>query len=325
MEYIVIDTNEWRRTAFLKSQLGQSLIFHMQKTGNKIIMPEVIEKELIDCEITHLSGLCENIQKASDELNLYEIPFEECIYIPDRLSIYDAIKDRLDELGPLLIKVPLSLEHAQSALIMSIEHIAPNSPNKEQFRDSLLWQAIVNFKAIETIHFISHDKAFYHDRIYNNGLNHDLKNMLNDRIIVIHSNLEAYLTSYVTEQYPFDETVLTKDLRNWLDYIVPESITKIKAEKTEFDSIQYYPIPEYHEDQITVSFRAKYSLIFSESNLPNKLPSFVIHIGTVTLSKEDSKLHKAEITEHEEWITDKTGIPVQRFITHYFNKKEDEE
>ncbi|MCX7009727.1 MAG: hypothetical protein NTY53_21205, partial [Kiritimatiellaeota bacterium] len=137
MDYVLLDTNAWRSTGLLRSLLGRSLIFHLQRTGKKLLMPETVEKEVGEVLTAHLSTLCDRIDTAASDLEQYQTPFDNSFYLPDETELRHAIQERIAELEPLIRKHPLTLDQARGALDMAVRHDPPNIGKREEFRDSL--------------------------------------------------------------------------------------------------------------------------------------------------------------------------------------------
>jgi hypothetical protein len=290
-------------------------------------MPEVVEKELVKVQTTHLAELCGKIDNASGELERSAVPYEFCGYLPGFDEIEKAVTERLDELSPLLQRVPLTLEQTQSALKMVVDHSAPNSKTKEEFRDSIIWQALLQNASGATVHFVSQDKDFYASRQHAKGLHQDLLDTLKEPplCLKIYPELGQYLATVISTPYPFDADAFLEQLSNWLDDIAPETFAKLGMEDCEFNSITFLPIPGYDNNEITVSFRAVYTGTSPKADLLGIQSATVEYEGAATFIKGTSKLKNAEITGHEEWMIDSAGKRVRSMTVMYVQQEKGEQ
>src|SRR5438094_4585125 len=130
---VVIDTNIWRSQLLLKTPVGLSLIYALQRQSGFLGLPEVVEAELID-QVVEV-GL-EEAEKLANSFRkvrtLTDSPFD--VPVPTKAELEKKVKERLAELKPIIVRVPFTFEHAKAALNMVIAKLPPNRPEHQQFK-----------------------------------------------------------------------------------------------------------------------------------------------------------------------------------------------
>jgi hypothetical protein len=160
---VVIDTNIWRSDLLLKTPMGQSLVYALQRQGGRIGLPEVIEAELIGQVVECGLEAAKKFAESSRIINaLTDPPFPATV--PTRPDLEKKVNERLTELTPILHRVPFTFEHAKAALNMVIAKLPPNGLGDQQFKDSAMWQAVLTLSRDYNARLVSNDRAFLLDR-----------------------------------------------------------------------------------------------------------------------------------------------------------------
>ena len=159
---VVLDTNIWRSALLLKTQMGQSLIYVLQRQGGRIGLPEVIEAELTAQVVEVGVEAAKKLENLSRIVNvLTDSPFPATV--PTEAEFEKKVEEKLAELASILVRVPFTFEHAKAALNMVIAKLPPNSRKNQQFEDSAIWQAVLTLSQDYTAHLVSNDRAFFLD------------------------------------------------------------------------------------------------------------------------------------------------------------------
>lgn len=141
---VVLDTNSWISNMLLRTPLGRSLVFAIIQLEAVIGLPDVVKRELParwrDLAHTNLTKARDSQQTIS---GMTGGKFESTL--PEEDGLFALCEQRLQELNKLLAPVPMTIEHAQHALDRVIAHLPPNGEKDEQFRDTLLWEAVGNY------------------------------------------------------------------------------------------------------------------------------------------------------------------------------------
>jgi hypothetical protein len=137
--------------------------------GGCIGLPEVVEREILKHMVR--LGLEANKQIQSGLDTIRQITGSVRPYsLPTELHLEQGVRDRLTELEKLLLRVPLTPDHAKLALERVISGLPPNSEKNQQCKDSALWEAILEVSRSHTIHFITKDHGFFEGRNPEKGL-----------------------------------------------------------------------------------------------------------------------------------------------------------
>ncbi|MDZ8258174.1 PIN domain-containing protein [Nostoc sp. ChiQUE01b] len=176
---VVIDTNTWISDSnlFLKTPLGAALLYILKRSNGYIGLPELIEDEVIKHTIR--VGR-EAIQKINSNFKKIEIILgsRSTYELPNENQLESVARERFIELDHLIIKIPFSFEQAKAAVKRINECSQPNGEKNQQFKDSVIWEAILTLVNDYTVHFITQDNAFYKNRRADSG--YLAENLLND-------------------------------------------------------------------------------------------------------------------------------------------------
>lgn len=126
--------------------------------------------------------------------------------LPLKEDVDSAISQRIAELAPLLIRVPFTVEHARAALRRVNEETPPNTSKNQQFKDSAIWEAILELAATHRMHFVTKDTGFYQGRDPKSGLAKELSNECDRAGFEIHvyPELASCVEALRTAAPPFD-------------------------------------------------------------------------------------------------------------------------
>lgn len=190
---IVLDANTWIAERLLKSALGAALLYSIHQLGSTILLPEVTEREIMTRIVDEGERAVQRIEGGL--LTLQTLTGQRPKYhLPETGEFIEITKKMFNELGDLILRVPLKMDHFGSALKRVIEKRPPNR-TKEQLRASLFWEALKEVSLSNEIHLISNDVCFYQDNDLKKGLDHQLISEIkeiNGRIIA-YENMGLYL------------------------------------------------------------------------------------------------------------------------------------
>lgn len=218
---VVVDTNELRSSLLLNSAMGAALLFAIQQRNGKLGWPEVIELEI---HKQAMRAALEAIDAVSTSLRKLEtlIGWRPDPTLPSKGSLDTAIRGRIDALAPLLVRVPFTIEHARSALQRVNDETPPNTAKNQQFKDSAVWEAILELAVAHRVHFVTRDTGFYGGRDLKNGLAKELSAECerSGLEVFIYPELAVCVEALRTAAPPFDYTAVAEavnaSLRNQL-------------------------------------------------------------------------------------------------------------
>lgn len=176
MKIVVLDTNIWISELALMSPVGCALNYYAVKNDVKIGLPEVIEIETKYNFKTKLHEFRSNIINDHKRMLAIFRKMKEVVMPSDEEieqkveKIFDFHKDRI-------IRIPFGLNSARSSFEKIIRKEPPNSENKQQFKDGVIWANCLELAKMGDVFLITHDRAFFEDRKYEKGL---AKNLLNE-------------------------------------------------------------------------------------------------------------------------------------------------
>jgi hypothetical protein len=201
--FIVLDTNVWvYTTRLLSTGLGAALIYSLHQTGRILVLPEVLEEEI---KKHTLKRGKEAVEAIHEHYRLIEqlMGTRDDFRVPSETEISQRVEDRLKELGHLIIRTQFTINHARAALKRVMEEMPPNGYQNQQFKDSSVWESILEIGMEGAVDFVTEDKAFFKDRKPNLGLAENLKEECKKlpNTIRVYPSLSEYLET-VKEEFP---------------------------------------------------------------------------------------------------------------------------
>jgi len=218
---LFLDANIWRKEQLLNSSMGAALLYRLSKIGGRIALPEVTEQEVMWRAVITGRVAVGNIRNDLAVVRSLVGKTDE-IELPSDSAFEEAAEARFRELDDILVRVETSLGHYRSALRRVIRGSAPNT-TKEQFRDSLLWEAVVHLLPDYRVVLITNDSDFCESKKFEKGL---AKGLIEEceklnSVVTLHDSLASYLRSAREEVPPLEyekiaalisEIIVNKDL-----------------------------------------------------------------------------------------------------------------
>ncbi|MFC5828975.1 PIN domain-containing protein [Nonomuraea insulae] len=163
---VLIDTNIWRSETLLRTPLGVALLYAVRQNDAKLGMPEVIKREIkkqiLQSGMEAFDRMVKSGRLLQRLLNSSVDPLLSS-RSPER-KIEQAIQDRLIELQPLMIHVPLTLDHVRRALDRVDAGLPPSGGRKQQYKDCLIWEAARDLATDYVVYIVSQDAAFFENK-----------------------------------------------------------------------------------------------------------------------------------------------------------------
>jgi len=212
---VVMDANIWLKESnlLLKTAMGSALLYMLKRIDGKIGLPSILEEEITRNTISNGVKAAEEIQKNFKIISV--IMGDHAPYtVPDITEINSAVQARITELESLFHKIPFSLAHAESAVKKINEKLPPNS-HGQQFKDSAIWEAILELISSYTVHFVTEDKAFYNGAQFKiDNLAKNLRSDCQERggMVYIYPDMASCLKVIQKEVPPLDSTSLIVEI-----------------------------------------------------------------------------------------------------------------
>lgn len=205
--FLVLDTNIWvYKTRLLSTALGAAVIYSLSQSKRKLVLPEVIEEEIR--KHTQKQGN-EAVKKIQENYRLIEqlMGARDDFTVPSNDQFIARVDLRLNELDQFILKIEFKLNHAKSALRRVLEESPPNGFHNQQFKDSAIWEAILELAKDGDVDFVTEDKAFFQDSKPPRGLASNLLEDCKDipNKIRVFYELPSYLKTIKEELPSFDK------------------------------------------------------------------------------------------------------------------------
>jgi hypothetical protein len=160
-----------------------------------LAIPEILEYEIHKHFQKHTNDSIAHIHQGYNDLEIL-MGYRDDYIVPDSLQINKRVSDRLNELKDFIVFMPFSLEHAKHALRRVIDEVPPNGPKNQQFKDSVIWETLLEFSENYDIHFVTRDTGFFEKGKPENGLSQILKEELKDKTIHVYFGLSEFLEAF---------------------------------------------------------------------------------------------------------------------------------
>lgn len=207
---VVLDTNAWVSTRMLTSPEACEFLAHCRQTGRRILFPEIVEGEVQAQYLKALTECAQQISVHNDTL-ISLIGRWDVLRVPTSNEMQAAIDSRLKALDALIERSPLTVEQSRDALSRTIHRHPPASPNGEQYRDCLLWAALMSH-ANPTIELVTNDNTFFEKK--DNTLHPALLREADDagRTVKVHRHLSGLLKALVEDPATQQATLFSRAL-----------------------------------------------------------------------------------------------------------------
>ena len=228
---IVLDTNVWvYQTWLLRTALGTALTHSLVRLQGTLGLPEVVEMELVKQTVKVGMELVNAIMAGASRLSKLTGSVGEYMHLfHTEDSLETAAKRRLEELDHLIKRVPFTFDHVRSALRRVMDETPPNGTKNQQYKDSAIWEAVLELSREHAVHFVTEDKGFFVERNPKKGLARNLKQEA-DAVgggIIIHPDLRSCLEALKEDVPPLDQ----EELAAAVDRAVIEDLRKFAAER----------------------------------------------------------------------------------------------
>ncbi len=172
----VLDTNIWksRRFLLLKTPLSAAFLYALGQQRGCIGMPEILEQEILKHMGRAAVDYARQLETAAEALRDLGI---DAYKDPPLLEshLLEVPAGRLKALGTSIVRVPLSLDQVRRAVARVNNELPPNSPKNQQFKDTLVWEALLDLAGQYDVVFVTADKGFFQNRDPTAGLSDGLK------------------------------------------------------------------------------------------------------------------------------------------------------
>jgi len=182
---ICLDTNVWYAECLLRSAAGAALIYAVQTNQFKLLLPEIVERELVELVARKCQELLDGIGESKRRLkNLTGKRVGTDLPVSER-AISQSVLDRIAQLNSVVVKEPTPESAYRLAFDRVVECRVPNSEKNQQAKDSLLWESLVALEAGTELILVTSDVAFYEERSVKAGLSKALSSEAKARDLTV--------------------------------------------------------------------------------------------------------------------------------------------
>jgi hypothetical protein len=324
---VVLDTNVWRSELLLTSPLGEALVFALVQDQGTIGLPEIVELELKKHVVRAGMEASNQIQANLDFIQRIQTgrsrPESDLMFAlglsfaryPEEAEVARWIDRRLDALPFDLRRVPFTEGHARRALLRVIDETAPNGPKNQQFKDSAIWEAILEIADKNPVVFVTRDKGFYANRTPSSGLDPALlaDAKRSRQGITVVTTLAACLREMGKSAVVPSFEALSEILGGALESAARRAAGRRElraATQPEFD-IEHFPTDDWSGR--AVSFRASYTLDSDEGttgtlSIQGEAATDVLGSRITNLVAHDIRLHIRALDGEEFLYGDPSAI-----------------
>lgn len=258
--FLVLDSNVWvYTTRLLSTALGAAAIYTLHQTGRTLALPEVIEEEIRKHTIKRGNEAIKAIQESYFLIEQL-MGARDDYRIPSKDELSDRLDTRLKELGKLIFRTEFTLDHAKGALRRVFEESPPNRYKDQQFKDSAIWEAVLDLARLGDVDFVTEDKAFFKDRKPHQGLADNLAKESEQApsSIRVFYELGSYLEG-VKEEIP---ALKHEEIASKIDEVIRPDLEKKAVDKGyELGDVRGFKISAYLTEKaniIAVQFELAY-------------------------------------------------------------------
>lgn len=156
---VVIDTNIWWKHPLLAGP-AEAVIHAIRRLNGRLALPVVIEEEVKKHTVKRglaaadaIKGNLRTIQAITGAVPSYDGPTTS--------ELEQAADTRIAAWGDILLRPPFTNAQALAALRRVNAGLPPNGDKNQQFKDSAVWETILELAETYAVHFVTDDRDFY--------------------------------------------------------------------------------------------------------------------------------------------------------------------
>lgn len=159
---VVIDTNILDNMPLLQDPISVALLFYLKQHGATLGLPTIVmdewRKHFVELCVKKVNDVARQSKWLSAHLGGRPMsrPYGNAAQTAD-----NAFTRRIGELGDLIEVLPVKDSHWKEAGQMVLEGKPPSKPRSQQYKDSLIWRALVDAAEYQEIIFVTNDKGFF--------------------------------------------------------------------------------------------------------------------------------------------------------------------
>lgn len=267
---VVLDTNVWRTEILLNSKLGAALVFAARQSGWLLGLPEVVEDEM---KVVMRDFGLHQLSQAQTSLRFLQLLTGEEYAVSGSLysgSGFDVvIEARLEELKTILFRVPHKEELFKAALHRVLNTIPACAKDKDEYRDCLIWEAVLRLAEHHHVHFVSGDGAFRNRD--GKGLNRVLAD--ESKSVHFYTEISDLLSALWQQKKDLDQTSIVARVDHSLRSQIEEAARKKDFVLEALERSELKCFVTENRNVVAVSFKLFYRLSNRTEELNASRPS----------------------------------------------------
>lgn len=308
----VIDTNQWRSELLLKKHLGAALLHLLRRLNASIALPEIIEKEIRKQIVRAGNDATAKIDAGFRNVEIL-LGWRVDYKVPCATDFEKAVERRIAEMEQFLVRVPFTLEHAKAALDMIHNDLPPNGPKNQQFKDSAIWQALLELSEKHDVVFITSDHGFFKEGKPDKGL---ADNLMADCLrlgarIDVFCGIPSCLTALQKDAPALDKTTILSTIRDHLHERLSHDVAQRGFSLGDILSSNIKPFATERIEVLALSFDLTYNLMdTSQSGALLRANARVQVIGDCSYRTDSKRIEDMRLTSELIAWTDQEGKTV---------------
>lgn len=307
---VIVDTNVLvYKTKLLKTPVSAALLYALKSQQGKLGFPEVLELELEKHFAKCVSKAISQVKNGYSELEIF-MGVRDDYKLPTSNEINNRVKDRLLELEAFIIRMPFSLSNAKNALKRVIYEIPPNGEKNQQFKDSVIWENMLEYSEENDIRLITNDTGFFEGGKPDNGLATELKKEIENKTISIYFDIQDFLDDVKHSIEEIDKDIIADNLYIALE---PEFTKFFKEKNIEIGHMEKYSIKTYLTEspsKMAVDYTLVVNILQKYEQESPEFHEVEAHIkGEAALDLDNMKIEKPQLSCIEIFDHDGNRLP----------------
>ncbi len=285
--FVILDTNIWISTKLLTSGLGPAFLFSLKRTGIKLAIPEVIEREIRKNSRDLILKAIKTIHEGYADIEMV-MGIRDDYMVPSQTEIDDRVDERLNELQLSIHKIKFTFDDAKNALLKVINGLPPNGIKNQQFKDSAIWKSIIRLSDLGEIYFITEDKGFFKDREPIMGLADNLadETLKTSHPIKVYSELIQFMNQIEQTLPPLDKNMIEKSIISSLSEVLTRHVQDIGYDRGDLFGSDIFPFITEQPNILVIDFKFSFNAIDipipeNNSNTDGVLVRFWVHVNMI--------------------------------------------
>jgi hypothetical protein len=141
---VTLDANAWISERLLRSATGAAFLHAVHTQHHRVLLPAVTREEVTNCVERLGLEAAARVEESLRTIQTYTGSRRE-YSLPSGKEFRECVGARIKDFGDLVHEVAITPSHHEKALDR-VQRRRPPAANKEQYRDCLLWEALIEHR-----------------------------------------------------------------------------------------------------------------------------------------------------------------------------------